>query len=149
MPSILRDPSYITASTREPTRTSVERETTTTTTEPPPRARGAISDDEVRALFERYKTAWRNSDVKGLEAVGQVATQGQADALKAYFESVRDLEVDVSIVSITPDGDGARVKFVRRDRFRDPAGSLVTKESPVIEKRVVRTPGGLRLAPPR
>ena len=116
---------------------------------PPPRARGAIGDDEVRALFERYKTAWRNSDVKGLEAVGQVATQGQADALKEYFKTVRDLEVEVTIVSITPDADGARVKFVRRDRFRDPAGSLVTKESPVIEKRVVRTPGGLRLAPPR
>ncbi len=138
-----------TTSTREPTTTTVERETTTTTTAPPPRARGAISDDEVRALFARYKTAWRNSDVKGLEAVGQVATQGQADALKDYFKSVRDLEVDVTIVSITPDGDGARVKFVRRDRFRDPAGSVVTKESPVIEKRVVRTPGGIRLAPPR
>jgi dihydroorotate dehydrogenase electron transfer subunit len=51
-----------------------------------------------------------------LRAVGQVATQGQADALKDYFESVRDLEVDVTILSITPDGDGARVKFVRRDR---------------------------------
>ena len=138
-----------TTSTREPTTTTVERETTTTTTTAPPRPSGAISDDEVRALFERYKIAWRNSDVKGLEAVGQVATQGQADALKQYFESVRDLEVDVTIVSITPDGDGVRVKFVRRDRFRDPAGSLVNKESPVIEKRVVRTPGGLRLAPPR
>ena len=87
--------------------------------------------------------------MNGLEAVGQVATQGQADALKAYFKSVRDLEVDVTIISITPDEDGVRVKFVRRDRFRDPGGSLVTKESPVIEKRVVRTPGGLRLAPPR
>src|SRR4029079_2488254 len=125
---------------------TTERPTTTTSTTP---RRGGISDEEIRALFERYKAAWRNSDVKGLEAVGQVATQGQADALKEYFESVRDLEVDVTILSITPDGDGARVKFVRRDRFRDPGGSLVTKESPVIEKRVVRTPGGIRLAPPR
>jgi hypothetical protein len=41
------------------------------------------------------------------------------------------------------------VRFVRRDRFRDPGGSLVVKESPPIEKRVVRTPGGLKLAPPR
>jgi hypothetical protein len=137
-----------TTSTREPTTTTVEREPTTTTTSPP-RTRGAISDDEVRALFERYKTAWRNSDVKGLEAVGQVATEGQADALREYFGSVRDLEVDVTILSITPDGDGVRVRFVRRDRFRDPAGIPHNQESPIIEKRVVRTPGGLRLAPLR
>ena len=30
---------------------------------------------------------------------------------------MRDLEVEVTIMSITPDGDGARVKFVRRDRI--------------------------------
>lgn len=117
---------------------------------PPPGARGrGITEDEVRALFARYKAAWRNHDIKELEAVGQVATQGQAAALESYFESVRDLEVDVTILSITPAGDEARVRFIRRDRFRDPGGSLVTKESPVIEKRIVRTPGGPRLAPVR
>jgi len=61
----------------------------------------------------------------------------------------RDLEVDVTILAITFAGDEARVRFIRRDRFRDPGGSLVTKESPVVEKRIVRTPGGLRLAPLR
>jgi hypothetical protein len=101
----------------------------------------------VRALFERYKAAWRRHDTDELEAVGQVATPGQVDALKSYFESVKDLEVDVTILGITMSGDEARVRFIRRDRFRDPAGTLVTKESPVIEKRVVRTPGGPRLAP--
>jgi hypothetical protein len=110
---------------------------------------GTISESEVRALFDRYKAAWRNHDIAALEAVGQVATQGQRDALKSYFESVEDLEVDVTILAITISGDEARVRFIRRDRFRDPGGSVVTKESPVIEKRVVRTPGGLRLAQPR
>jgi len=108
---------------------------------------GGITEGDVRALFERYKAAWRNHDIDALEAVGQIATQGQADALKSYFESVQDLTVDVDILGITLAGDEARVKFIRRDRFRDPGGSMVTKESPVIEKRVVRTPGGLRLAP--
>ena len=55
----------------------------------------------------------------------------------------------MTILGITFAGDEANVRFIRRDRFRDPAGSLVTKESPVVEKRVVRTPGGLRLAPLR
>lgn len=103
----------------------------------------------MRALFGRYEAAWRNQDIAGLEAVGQVATQGQIDALKSYFESVKDLEVTVTILGVTSSGDEARVRFIRRDRFRDPAGNAVTKESPVIEKRVVRTPGGLRLAPMR
>jgi hypothetical protein len=110
---------------------------------------GAITESEVRALFDRYEAAWRNQDIAALEAVGQVATQGQADALKAYFESVRDLQVEVTILGITLAGDEARVRFIRRDRFRDPGGTMVKKESPVIEKRIVRTPGGLRLAPLR
>ncbi len=140
--------------TVRPTTTSPEPSTTTTspppptTTTPPARA-GAIGESEVRALFARYEAAWRNQDIAGLEAVGQVSTDGQMDALKSYFESVKDLEVTVTILSITSSGDEAQVRFIRRDRFRDPAGNLVTKESPVIEKRIVRTPGGLRLAPPR
>jgi hypothetical protein len=103
----------------------------------------------VRAFFARYEAAWRNNDLAALKAVGQIATPDQADALEAYFDSVDDLEVEVAILAITPEGDAARVRFVRRDHFRDPGGTRVTKESPVIEKRVVRTPGGLRLAPVR
>ena len=101
----------------------------------------------MRALFERYKAAWRAHDIAGLEAVGQVSTQGQIDALKSYFETVQGLEVDVTILEIKTSGDEAHVRFVRRDRFRDPVGNVVTKDSPTIEKRVVHTPGGLRLAP--
>ena len=148
-----------TTSTARPTTTSTARPTTstsvTTATAPAPfptttvARSGSITEGDVRALFERYKAAWRNHDIAALEAVGQVATQGQADALKSYFESVEDLEVDVTILGIVITGDEARVRFLRRDRFRDPGGSMVTKESPVIEKRIVRTPGGLRLAPLR
>jgi hypothetical protein len=123
---------------------------TTTSAPPTTLARsGTITEGEIRALFERYKAAWRNHDIAALEAVGQVATQAQADALKSYFESVEDLDVDVTILGMTPSGDEARVQFIRRDRFRDPGGNMVTKESPTIEKRIVRTPGGLRLAPLR
>jgi hypothetical protein len=139
-----------TTTTVRPTTTSSVVPTTSTTRVPTTIARaGTISENEVRALFERYKAAWRNHDIDALESVGQIATQGQADALKSYFASVEDLEVDVTILAITISGDEAHVRFIRRDHFRDPGGSMVTKESPVIEKRVVRTPGGLRLAAPR
>jgi len=146
-----------TTTTARPTTTSLEERPTTTTstsaprpttTTPPTRA-GAMTEPEIRALFSRYEIAWRNQDIAGLEAVGQIATQGQADALRSYFESVKDLEVTVTILGITIADDEARVRFVRHDRFRDPGGNVVAKDSPVIEKRVVRTPGGLRLAPPR
>ena len=106
-----------------------------------------MTADDVRALLRRYEAAWRAHDVAALEAVGQVATDAQAEALRSYFETVRDLDVEVTILDITITGDEGRVRFIRRDRFRDPAGQLVSKESPPIEKRVVRTPGGLRLAP--
>jgi hypothetical protein len=45
------------------------------------------------------------------------------------------------VLDIRSEGDRATVRFTRRDRFRDPAGRLVTQESPPIEKRVVRTAG--------
>jgi len=143
-----------TTSTHRPTTSTTARPTTSTapapapvpTTTIPPRTSG-ITQADVQALFERFKSAWHDHDIEALESVGQVATQGQADALKSYFESVRELSVDVDILEVTLGGDEARVKFIRRDHFRDPGGSMVTKESPVIEKRIVRTPGGLRLAP--
>jgi len=98
--------------------------------------------------MDRYAAAWRAHDVDALRAVGQVTTQGQIDALTSYFETVRDLDVDVTILEIVP-GPEAFIRFVRRDRFRDPTGNVVVKDSPVIEKRVMRTPGGLKLAPAR
>lgn len=136
--------------TMRPTTTSTGRPTTTTTLRatPAPVARpSGITADEVRGLMERYVAAWRAHDVNALEAVGQVSTQGQAEALRSYFETVRDLDVEVTILDIKTTGDEAQVRFIRRDRFRDPGGNLVSKDSPTIVKRVVRTPGGLRLAP--
>jgi hypothetical protein len=154
--------STVRPTTTRPTTTSTVRPTTTeraptTSTEPttstlrpttPPTARsGGVTADDVRTLLQRYAAAWRAHDVAELEAVGQIATQGQAEALKSYFETVRDLDVEVTILEIKTNSDEATVRFIRRDRFRDPAGNLVSKDSPAIEKRVVRTPGGLRLAP--
>ena len=51
------------------------------------------------------------------------------------------------MIEIRPEGDGATVRFTRRDRFRDPTGRIVTQESPPIEKRVVRASDGLRFEP--
>ena len=103
----------------------------------------------MRALLDRYKAAWEARDIDALERVGQVATAGQAAALKSYFESVEDLQVEVTVIDIQIVGDEARVRFVRRERFRDPSGRVVTNETPSQEKRVIRTPGGLRFAPLR
>jgi hypothetical protein len=61
---------------------------------------------------------------------------------------VPDLDVELDLVAMDVRPDGAVVRFVRRDRFRDPAGRLVEKESPPIEKHLVRTPEGFRLVAP-
>ena len=106
------------------------------------------SPDAVRGLLDRYAAAWRRHDVDTLRAIGQVTNDGQASALRQYFSSVGDLEVEVRVLDISSDGDRARVRFTRLDRFRDPTGRQVAKESPPIEKNVVTTPqGGLRFAP--
>jgi hypothetical protein len=105
------------------------------------------SHDAVRGLLDRYAAAWRRHDVDTLRAIGQVTNDGQANALRQYFASVRDLEVEVRVLDIRSDGNRATVRFTRRDTFRDPTGREIAKESPPIEKDVVTTPQGLRFAP--
>jgi hypothetical protein len=113
---------------------------------PPPNPPGP-SHDAVRVLLDRYAAAWRGHDVDTLRAIGQVTNDGQASALRAYFANVGDLEVEVRVLDIRSNGDRATVRFTRRDRFRDPAGREIAKESPPIEKNIVTTPQGLRFAP--
>lgn len=103
--------------------------------------------DAVRLLLERYAAAWRGHDVDTLRAIGQVTSEGQANALREYFASIGELEVEVRVLDIRTEGDRATVRFTRRDRFRDPTGREIAKESPPIEKVVVSTPQGLRFGP--
>jgi hypothetical protein len=133
----------------------------------PPRRRAAVSDpaatagvrlasrgpertseEEVRIWLERYAAAWRAHDVDALRRMGQVTTDGEADALRSYFQTVRDLDVELNVIALHAEGDQITVRFTRRDRFRDPAGRLVLKESPTLEKQIVRTPAGLRFVRP-
>jgi hypothetical protein len=140
-----------TTTTRTTTTRTATTATETTTTRPAvttaTRPSGAITDADVHALLARYTAAWHSHDAETLRAIGQVSTEGQMEALKSYFESVQDLDVEVTILDIRLEGDGARVRFIRRDKFKDPGGNYVSKESPTIEKRVIRTPGGPSFAP--
>jgi hypothetical protein len=135
--------------------------------EPPPRRRAAMADpaatagvrlasrtpertseEEVRLWLERYAEAWRAHDVDALRRMGQVTTDAEVDALRSYFQTVRDLDVELNVIALRAEGDQITVRFTRRDRFRDPAGRLVLKESPTLEKQIVRTPAGLRFVRP-
>jgi len=114
----------------------------------PTRPVGATREEEVRRWLDRYAAAWRAHDLDALRRMGQVTSDRDADALRNYFGSVRDLDVEVDVVAVRIDGDRTTVRFMRRDRFRDPAGRLIEKESPLLEKTVVRTPDGFRFARP-
>ena len=105
-------------------------------------------DQDVRRWLERYAAAWRAHDVEALRRMGQVTDDREADALREYFERVHDLDVELNVIALSTDGDRTTVRFTRRDRFRDPAGRLVLKESPTLVKQIVRTPTGLRFARP-
>ena len=105
-------------------------------------------EEEVRRWLARYADAWRAHDVEALRRMGQVTSDREADALRAYFASVNDLDVELNLIALDMEGDRTTVRFRRLDRFRDPAGRLVEKESPTLEKQIVRTPDGLRFARP-
>jgi general secretion pathway protein A len=106
-----------------------------------------VSDAEVRELLARYERAWRTGDVAELRRIGQIGDDRQAEALSRYLESVRDLDVRVRLLELGEAGERRAVRFTRQDRFRDPLGREVIKESPPIEKTVGRTPGGVRFVP--
>jgi hypothetical protein len=109
----------------------------------PARAPSAIED--LRRWLEGYAAAWRARDVDALRRMGQATSPEEVRALRDYFARARDLEVEVRPIAVRAEGDRAVVRFVRRDRFRDPAGRLLLHESPPIEKELVRTPGGYRI----
>lgn len=114
---------------------------------PPPPPPAGVTEDDVRALMFRYEQAWRRRDAAELRRIGHVATDEQERALADYFATTRDLEVAVHVIELRVEGGRGTVRFTRRDRFRDPAGREVAKESPPIEKTVVRTPGGVHFGP--
>jgi hypothetical protein len=116
---------------------------------PPPAAPQAVSAQDVEGLLQRYAAAWRRHDVDELRSIGQVNDDAQAAALRDYFARVQDLEVEVRIVETRGVGDRRVVRFTRLDRFRDPAGRVVAKETPPIEKDVVRVGSRLRFAAPQ
>ena len=101
----------------------------------------------MTALLGRYEKAYTSRDLETLRAIGQVTSDRQADALGRYFETVDGLQVTVEVLEIDLAGARPTVRFRRRDQFRDPAGRVVAKETPPIEKVIVRTPSGLKFAP--
>jgi hypothetical protein len=113
----------------------------------PPPVHPGITREEVLAFLARYARAYESRSVGELERIGQITGERQADALGRYFEQVRDLHVDVRLLGVEPRGDGVRIRYRRRDRFRDPTGRIVDKETPPIEKDVRRTPSGLVFTP--
>jgi len=133
-----RDPSAVAA--LRPPRAATSRRTETPTASP---------QEDVRWLLERYAAAWRARDLQALRDLGQVANERAAEGLRRYFAEVEDFDVEVDLLGLRSEGGRTIVEFVRRDRFRDPSGRLVVKESPPIEKEVVQTPNGLRFAPGR
>src|SRR5437870_57317 len=102
----------------------------------------------VRSFLDGYAAAWRAHDVDALRRLGQVTSDEQARTLREYFAKVQDLDVEVHLVEVRADGERTVVRFTRRDRFRDPLGRVISKESPPIERSLVSTPEGFRFATP-
>lgn len=105
--------------------------------------------EEVRWLLERYAAAWRARDIQALRDLGQISSERAAQALRRYFADLEDFDVEIDLLGLRSEGGRTIVRFVRRDRFRNPSGQMVLQESPPIEKEVVQTPDGLRFAPGR
>lgn len=122
--------------------------TDTVAATPPTSERGGtgVSRQEIERLLERYAEAWRRHDVAELQRIGQVTTASQAQALSDYFRRTGEIEVEVRLLDLEEVEGGVRVRFTRRDRFRDPLGRVVSKESPPLEKLVSRSGDGLRFA---
>jgi len=106
----------------------------------------APDEDGVRGFLDRYAAAWHAHDVDTLRRLGQVTTDEQARTLRDYFAKVGDLEVEIHLVGARVDGERTIVRFTRRDRFKDPLGRTISKESPPIERVLVMTPDGFKFA---
>jgi hypothetical protein len=120
-------------------------------TPPPPPAEppaGGLAEEEVRRWLDDYARAWSRKDVPTLRRMGQVRSSAEVEKLERYFESVRDIHVDVRVRSVRIDGARAAVEYERVDTVTDPGGRKQELRLPPLRKEIERTPQGLRFAEP-
>jgi hypothetical protein len=109
-------------------------------------APSTIEEGDVRRWLAEYARAWSRKDVDALRRMGQVRSPGEAAQLERYFHSIGALDVDVNLLSLTPEGTRASIEFERTDTVTDPGGRRQQLHLPPIHKRIERTPDGLRFA---
>src|SRR4030095_964022 len=87
-----------------------------------PSIASAAEDDtevNVRALVERYRQALQSKEVDAVARLSVSFSQRQRDALQAYFDNARDLQIEVTDVVVMTHDEEMTVSFTRRDRFTD------------------------------
>lgn len=108
----------------------------------------AAPPDQVHGLLDQYADAYRRRDVDALRRLGQVTNDGQARQMRDYFDKTPELDVEVKVLDVSRENGKTKVRFTRRDRFKDPTGQEVSQETPPIEKEVIDTPQGPQLKAP-
>jgi len=105
---------------------------------------GALGEAEIRAWLEEYAQAWSRKDVAALQRMGQVRNAADAERLEHYFHSIEALHVAVRVLALRVEGDRASVELERVDTVTDPTGRRQELRLPPLQKRIERTPDGLR-----
>ncbi len=80
---------------------------------------GEPREAEVLALMQSYREALEARDLDRLATLYVEFPQRRRDTLRQYFESSRNLKVEIADVKLTPQGDDFIVSYTRRDSFID------------------------------
>ena len=75
----------------------------------------------------------------------------QAEQLGELMRRTAELRSFTAVYELTTTAEAGktRVRFTRRDRFKDPAGQEIAQETPPIEKEIVETEDGPKLSAPQ
>jgi TolB-like protein/ketosteroid isomerase-like protein len=107
---------------------------------------GDTVDVEVREVLEEYRGALQQKDLDRLGTLYVTFSPRQRDALREYLQNAAGLIVELSDITVAPNGDGIAVSYTRRDRFIDTASGKPQRLEVRLTKILVRNNGQWKIA---
>src|SRR5262245_28450265 len=98
-------------------------------------------ETQVRGFLERYRQSLQSKNLDEVASLYVSFSERQREALRSYLANADALTVELTDVSMTPQGADVALSFTRRDQFVDAQSSRLVRLEVRLTKVLVREQG--------
>jgi TolB-like protein/ketosteroid isomerase-like protein len=98
-------------------------------------------EERIRALLERYRAALESEDIEAVAGLHVELSESQRAALGQYFETAKDLKIEIVKIDVVVAGNEAIATFTREDRFTDARSGREVRLEVRVSSLLARTDG--------